>query len=288
MPLVSALPLLQAARDGRHAVGAFNAQNLEFVQGILSAAEALDSPVILQLSARTIQYGGMATLTAMARAAAQEARVPVALHLDMAGFEMNIRALAAGFTSVMVAGSNQPFAMHVEETHRVVEVAHALQVPVEGELGVRSEQSAESLLNLRLDPDLARKFVTLSGVDALAVPPARVQSRPEAPPHLDRDRLRAIVETCGVPLVLHHASQLDDTELRAAIAAGVAKVAIGTELMVAFTRAVREASVRDPDEIDPRILLAAGRSAIRDLVSSRIRLFGSAGKASLAGLTILA
>jgi fructose-bisphosphate aldolase class II len=288
VPLVSALPLLQAARDGRHAVGAFNAQNLEFVQGILAAAEALDSPVILQLSARTIQYGGMATLTAMARAAAQEARVPVALHLDMAGFEMNVRALAAGFTSVMVAGSNQPFAMHVEETHRVVEVAHALQVPVEGEFGLLGEPGRDLQTARRLDPDLVRKFVTLSGVDALAVPPARIQSSPDAAPHLDRDRLRAIVDTCGVPIVLHHASQLEDTELSVAIAVGVAKVAIGTELMAAFTRAVREASLRDPDEIDPRVLLAAGRSAIRDLVSSRIRLFGSAGKATLAGMKILA
>ncbi len=287
MPLVSALPLLQAAREGRYAVGAFNAQNLEFVQGILSAAEALESPVVLQLSSRTIQYGGMATLTAMARAAAQEARVPVALHLDMAGFEMNVRALAAGFTSVMVTGSNQPFSMHVEETHRVVEVAHALQVPVEGELGVRGEAQGDHAINNRLDPDLARKFVTLTGIDALAVPPAKMQSRPEAPPHLDRDRLRAIADTCGVPLVLHHASQLSEDELRQAIAAGIAKVAIGTELMIAFTRAVREASVRDPDEIDPRILLAAGRSAIRDLVTSRIRVFGSAGKAS-PGMKILA
>ena len=215
----------------------------------------------------------------------------MALHLDMADFEMNIRALAAGFTSLMVTGSNQPFALHVEETHRVVEAAHALGIPVEGELGLRGsnpEGSGSVGSAIQLDPDLARKFVTLSGVDALAIPPGKVQSRADGPPHLDTERLAAIADTTDVPLVLHHASNLSEAELREAIALGVSKVALGTELMAAFTRAVREASIRDPEEIDPRILLAAGRSAIRELVSSRIRLFGSAGRATRAENPILA
>jgi ketose-bisphosphate aldolase len=281
MPLVNAKPVLQAARKGRYAVGAFNAHNLEFVQGILRAAEELKAPVILQLSARAINYAGLRPMSSMVRAAAQEARVPVVMHLDHGDFEMNLRCLVAGFTSLMFDGSALPFAMNVEETHRIAEAAHVMGIPVEGELGHMAGKRDDAAPKPEdfTDPDLAQRFVTLTGVDSLAITVGAIPKLLEKTARLDIDRIRAIHAAAEVPLVLHHASGIPDDELKEAVAHGIAKVAVGTELNGAFTAALRAATARDPDQVDPRPILGAGRTAIAELVKDRIRLFGSAGKA---------
>lgn len=281
MPLVPATSILQAARAGRYAVGAFNAHNLEFVQGILRAAEELQAPVILQLSARAIHYAGLRTLASMVRAAAQQAQVPVVMHLDQGDYEMNMRCLVAGFTSLMFDGSALPFAMNVEETHRIAEAAHVMGIPIEGDLGHvgGNRQEAPAHPDGFTDPDAAQRFVTLSGVDSLAINVGSIPKMREKTARLDIPRIRALSHATGVPLVLRHSSGLPDDDLRAAIANGVAKVAVGTELNQAFTTALRQAVAKDPDQIDPRPLLGAGRLAIAEVVRTKIRLFGSAGRA---------
>lgn len=281
MPLVPATSILAAARAGRYAVGAFNAHNLEFVQGILRAAEELQAPVILQLTARAIHYAGLRTLASMVRAAAQEAQVPVVMHLDQGDFEMNIRCLVAGFTSLMFDGSALPFSMNVEETHRIVEAAHVMGIPIEAELGHPGgrRQLTPGRPDEFTDPDTAQRFVTLSGVDSLAITVGSGPKMLEKTARLDLPRIRALSHATGVPLVLRHSSGLTDDDLRAAISLGVAKVAVGTELNRAFTSALRQAVAKDPEQIDPRPLLGAGRLAIAEVVKAKIRLFGSAGKA---------
>lgn len=281
MPLVPATAVLAPARAGRYAVGAFNAHNLEFVQGILRAAEELQAPVILQLSARAIHYAGLRTLASMVRAAAQQAQVPVVMHLDQGDFEMNMRCLVAGFTSLMYDGSALPFAVNVEETHRVAEAAHVMGIPLEGELGHAGgkRQVGQTDPEAFTDPDTAQRYVTLSGVDSLAITVGSVPRMREQSARLDIPRIRALSHATGVPLVLRHSSGLTDDDLRQAISNGVAKIVVGTALNQAFTAALRQAVAKDPEQIDPRPLLGAGRSAIAEVVRAKIRLFGSAGKA---------
>ncbi|HEY9856511.1 MAG TPA: class II fructose-bisphosphate aldolase [Stenomitos sp.] len=281
MPLVPATSILQAARAGRYAVGAFNAHNLEFVQGILRAAEDLEAPVILQLTTRAIHYAGLRPLAAMVRAAAQQSQVPVVMHLDQGDYEMSMRCLVAGFTSIMFNGSALPFSMNVEETHRVAEAAHVMGIPLEGELGHAGgkRQEAPGTPDQFTDPDTAQRFVTLTGVDSLAITVGSVPRMLEKTARLDIARIRALSHATGVPLVLRHSSGIPDEDLRAAITNGVAKIAVGTEINQAFSTALRQAVLKDPDLIDPRPMLGAGRAAIAEVVRAKIRLFGSAGKA---------
>ncbi|MBO9539394.1 class II fructose-bisphosphate aldolase [bacterium] len=281
MPLVNATPILQAALRGRYAIGAFNAHNMEFVQGIIRAAEDLSAPVILQVSARAIHYAGLRSMASMVRAAAQEARVPVAMHLDHGDFDLNLKSLVAGFTSLMFDGSALPFAVNVEETRRIVEAAHVMGIPVEGELGHSGGKPNDVVGNASdyTDPDAAERFVTLTGVDSLAVTVGAIPKLLEKRPQLDIERISAIRHATGVPLVLHHSSSIPDDEVREAVAQGICKISVASELNRAFTDALRQAAAKDPDQIDPRPMLGAGRAAISEVVRGKIRLFGSAGKA---------
>lgn len=289
MPLVNATPILKAARESRYAVGAFNAHNLEFVQGILRAAEDLDSPVILHLSARAIHYAGLRPMASMVRAAAQEARVPVVMHLDHGDYEMNLKCLVAGFTSLMIDGAALPLALNIEETRRIVEAAHVMGVPVEGELGAVTGKRGDVPSGPKdyTDPDSADRFVQLTGVDSLSLVVGARPKQIEKTARLDIDRIRAIHHATGVPLVLQHASGIPDDELQEAIAHGICKVGVGTELHHAFTVALRQATAKDPDLIDPRPMLAAGRAAVAEVVRAKIRLFGTAGRARELSTSVL-
>lgn len=280
MPLVSALPWLTDAKQGRYAIGAFNAHNLEFVQGVLRAAEELESPVILQLSARAINYAGLRPMASLVRAAAQEAKVPVVMHLDHGDYEMNLRCLVAGFTSLMFDGSRMPLALNAEETRRVVEAAHVMGVPVEGELGHVGGKRVDSPTDpdLFTTPDAAQRYVALTGVDSLAIHVGQLAMR-DRPSRLDAERVRAISDATNIPLTLPHVRGLSDEELQEAIAVGICKISVGPELNEAFTKALRTASAQDPDQVDCRPLLAAGRAAVADVVRQKIKLFGSAGRA---------
>ena len=280
MPLVSALPWLRDARQKRYAIGAFNAQNLEFVQGILRAAEELRSPVILQLSARAINYAGLRPMASLVRAAAQEAQVPVIMHLDRGDYEMSLRCLVAGFSSLMFDGSRLPMALNAEETRRVVEAAHVMGVPVEGELGhaggKRADDSDEP--TRYTTSEAAQRFVALTGIDSLAIHVGPTASGVDRPGKLDVERIRLISEAAGIPLAIPNAKDLSDQELQEAIAAGVSKITVGMELNLAFTKALRQTASQDPDQVDPRPILGAARSAVAELVRKRIELFGSAGR----------
>lgn len=287
MPLVSAMPWLEDAKQRGYAIGAFNAQNLEFVQGILRAAEDLQSPVILQLSARAINYAGLRPMASLVRASAQEAKVPVIMHLDHGDYEMNLRCLVAGFSSLMFDGSRLPLALNAEETRRVVEAAHVMDVPVEGELGHVGGKRVDIPVepDLFTSPEAAQRFVALTGVDSLAIHIGQQAAGPGRLTKLDAERVQGIAAATGIPLALPHVRGLSDEELKEAINAGIAKISVGTELNEAFTRALRLAASQDPEQADPRPLLAAGRLAVAEVVRRRIQVFGSAGRAQdLAGI----
>ncbi len=283
MPLVTSKEVLEDARKRHYAVGAFNANNLEYVHAIIEAAEEERAPVILQASQGATNYAGLEHIVAMVKASADKATVPVVLHLDHGkDFLQNVRCLRAGFTSLMFDGSTLPFEENVEITKRIVEIAHACGIPVEAELGKvpqAGQVTEEEVRALMTDPEEAARFVELTGVDSLAVAVGSVHAMRQQAAKLDIPRIKKISELVGIPLVLHGASGVTDEGYHDAIPAGICKINIATELNKACMKAVREKLAKDPDVIDLRKVLMPGRQAMKDAVKGKMRLFGASGKA---------
>ncbi|GIX47559.1 MAG: tagatose-bisphosphate aldolase [Candidatus Tectimicrobiota bacterium] len=280
--LASLQVLLAAARAGGYAVGAFNVYNLEGVRAVIGAAEALRSPVILQVHPSALAHGGT-PLLALCREAAQQAAVPVAVHLDHATSASAIReALAAGVTSVMADGSHLAYADNLAFTREAVALARAHGAGVEAELGRLSGTedglSVPEYAACLTDPAQAAEFVAGTGVDALAVCIGNVHGTYRGEPRLDMARLAAIRQAVPVPLVLHGASGLPAALIAQAIALGVCKFNVNTEVRAAYLAALREGLQAAPSaELLP--LLQRAVAAMQAVVADKLRLFGSAGKA---------
>ncbi len=284
MPLVSSRELLQRAREGHYAIGAFNADNMEMLQAIVAVAEEERAPVIVQVSDPTIRYAGLSLPAAMVRTAAAEATVPVVLHLDHGtGPEQNAQALCAGFTSLMFDGSRLPYEENVAVTRGVVRLAHAAGVPVEAELGrvLNNGASPQEVAEAMTDPEQAGDFVARTGCDSLAVAAGSVHAMTASTAELDTERLRAISRRTALPLVLHGASGVAEGSVRAAIDAGVCKVNVATYLKQGFVECLRAEMAAHPDEVDFRRLFAPAREAAKERIREKMRLFGTSGCAAL-------
>lgn len=273
--------LIRAQRDG-YAVGAFNVYTLEGVRAVTAAAEALESPVMLQLLPRALEIGGL-PLVAACREACRRAAVPMALHLDHCASEAIIAAaLESGISSVMADGSHLAYEANVAFTAGVVARARRQGRAVEAELG-RLSGSEDGLTVAAYqacltDPDQALDFVRRTGVDALAVCIGNVHGRYPGPPELDFQRLAALRRQLPIPLVLHGTSGLPDAMIRRAIELGVCKFNVNTELREAGLAATRTyMSASGTQELVG--LMDAVIQAIQSPVMAKIRLFGSAGRA---------
>ncbi len=288
MPLVTSKEILRAALEGHFAVGAFNANNMEQVQGIVDAAVEERAPVILQVSQGAIRYAGLGFAAAMVKSAAAEADVPVVLHLDHGtDFDQNIRCLRAGFTSLMYDGSKQPYEDNVAVTSRVAHIAHVCGIPIEAELG-RVLQSTDGVTEDEVraamtDPAQARDFVERTGCDSLAVACGSVHAMRAAEAELDIERIKAIHAAIDIPLVLHGSSGVKEESEVEAIKYGIAKINVATMLNQAFTDALRRALGAMPDECDPRKFLLESRNAVKEVVRHKMRLFGSSGTVTSSG-----
>lgn len=284
MALVTVKTLLEAADKGKYAVGAFNCNNMEIVQAIVAAAEAEKSPVIIQASQGAIKYAGLDYVVALCNAAAKNASVPIALHLDH-GTDMDqiIKCIVGGFTSVMFDGSSKPFEENVAMTKKVIEIARAAGVSTEAELGklggIEEHINVSEREAMMTDPEEARRFVEETGVDSLAVAIGTAHGQYKFPPKLDFERLKRIKELVDVPIVLHGSSGVPAEDLITAISLGVRKVNIDTNIREAFCWTLRDAIMKNPDELDPRKLLKPAREAMTEVIREKIRIFGSNGKA---------
>ena len=284
MSLVTLREVLAQAQEGNYAVGAFNANNLEIVQAIMAAAESQNSPVIIQASQGAIKYAGLEHISAMVRAAAATVSVPVVLHLDHGtDFDQVMRCIHAGFTSVMIDASQYPLAENIARVKKVVEVAQAVGVSVEAELGriggTGDQVSVSEAEAFFTDPKEAVHFVEETGVDALAVSIGTAHGPYKGEPKLDLERLSKIKELCTLPIVLHGASGVPEDAIRAAIERGVCKINIDTELRQTFTARMRQVIAEKPAEIDPRKILGPAREALQQAVEAKMTLFGSKGQA---------
>lgn len=284
MPLVPAQELLTAAEVGGYAVGAFNCNNMEIVQAIIGAAEEEQAPVIIQASQGALNYAGLNYITALVRAAAEQASVPVVLHLDHGiDFDQVVRCIRSGFTSVMIDGSRLPLEENIAITNKVLEMARPIGVTVEAELGkiggTEDTVSVDVKDAVFTDPNEARYFVEKTGVDSLAIAIGTAHGKYQGVPCLDFKRLRKIREQVRVPIVLHGSSGVPDQAIREAISLGVRKVNIDTDIRQSFVSAARVFMEQHPHEIDPRKILRPAREAAKKTIKEKIRLFGSSQKA---------
>ncbi|MBE3571765.1 MAG: class II fructose-bisphosphate aldolase [Moorella humiferrea] len=281
--LTSATELLGRAQRGNYAIAAFNFHNLEILQAIIETAEAEKAPVILQITPTYLEKIGATAAAAMAREAAAAAKVPVALHLDHSdSFKWIIWALAHGFTSVMIDASKLPLAENIALSRKVAEAAHATGAAAEAELGHIGgvEDSIDDLGNADAglaDPNEAARLVQESGIDALAPALGTAHGLYTSEPKIDFERLDKIRALVRVPLVLHGGSGIPDNMVREAIATGIAKVNIGTELKVAWADAVKGALAVGITE--PWQVAVKAREAVREVVRQKITLCGCDGKA---------
>lgn len=282
MPLVTTEKMLLDAQAGGYAVGAFNVENMEMVQAVVAAAEELRSPVIMQTTPSTVKYASLAYFYANAKAAAESASVPVAIHLDHgSSFELAMQALRTGYTSIMIDGSHSVFEENIAVTKAVVDACAPSGVPVEAELGKvgGKEDDLDGGAGGYTDPEEAAEFVQRTGVSSLAVAIGTAHGVYAGEPKLDLDRLSEIRKVVDIPLVLHGASGLTDEAVMESIRRGICKVNFATELRIAFSDGVKKVLAEAPDTFDPKKYNAVGRENVKQLVMNRMKVCGSDGKA---------
>lgn len=275
MTLVTTKEMLQDAYANRYAIGAFGAHNLEIIKAVIAGAESVGAPVILQTTSSTYKYVGMPYMMAMAKAAAEQASVPVALHLDHGeSFDTVMKCLRAGYTSVMIDGSTLPFDDNVKIVKRVVEAASPIGIPVEAELGtigcVEDDLIVDNRFAMFTDPGMAGRFVRETGIDSLAPAFGTAHGAYKEEPDLQFDLLQKIREATDVPLVMHGASGVSEESVKKAIGIGVAKVNFSTELKDLFAEQLRNFFLEHPTENDPRKYFLPAREALIKLVEKKI------------------
>lgn len=285
--MVSMKEMLQQALAGKYAVGQFNLNNLEFTQAILQAAQQEQAPVILGVSEAYIPYmGGLPCIVGMVKSLIEHygITVPVALHLDHGtSYDLCIRAIHAGFTSVMIDASHHTLEHNIEVTRQVTQAAHVLGVSVESELGRITGREDDLVVDeaegmYAVVEDCVR-LVRETGIDCLAPALGSVHGPYRGQPKLGFERMAEIRKLTGLPLVLHGGSGLPDEEIRQAIACGTAKINVNTDNQIACTAAIRSFLNEHPEAYDPRNYLVPAREAIIASVRAKIQLFGSTGKA---------
>lgn len=308
MPLVSTKEMFEKAYKGGYAIGAFNVNNMEIVQGIVDAAKEEQSPLILQVSAGARKYAKHIYLIKLVEAALADTDLPIALHLDHGDtFELCKDCIDGGFTSVMIDGSKYDFKENVALTKKVVEYAHAHGVVVEAELGrlagVEDDVNVSANDAIFTDPEQAAEFVHLTGVDSLAIAIGTSHGayKFKGTPYLDFDRLEKVGKLLpNFPIVLHGASSVlpefvkkcnefggdipgaqgvPEEMLRKAASMAVCKINIDTDLRLAMTATVREYLTKNPGEFDPRKYLGPARDAIKGMVQHKIKdVLGSSNR----------
>ncbi|MFF2890209.1 class II fructose-1,6-bisphosphate aldolase [Paenibacillus sp. NPDC057967] len=284
MPLVSMNEFLPQAKANKFAVGQFNMNNLEFAQATVEAAMEENSPFIYGVSEGALKYMGIEFTVAMAEAAAKKSGLPIALHLDHgSSFEVAMKCIRAGFSSVMFDGSHYGLEENIQLTKEVVKAARAMGVSVEGELGtiggVEDDLSVDEADATLAKPEEAIRFYEETGVDCLAIAVGTAHGMYSGEPKIHYDIIQKVASAIPVPVVLHGGSGVPDEAIRLSIAAGVGKINVNTENQVACTNAIREVLGAKADVIDPRKYLTPARAAMKAVIQEKIRLFGSNNQA---------
>lgn len=281
MPLTTTVSMLRKAQEQGFAVGAFNVENMEMAQAIISAAEELRAPVILQTTPSTVRYAGTGMYAAMVAALAQEASVPVAMHLDHGdSFALCAQALRSGYTSVMIDGSKLPLEENIALTYKVSEMCAVVGVPVEGEIGRvgGKEDDLESDGGYTI-PEEAVRFEKESGLFSMAVGVGTAHGFYKEKPQLNKELITTLRGMLQAPMVLHGASGLSDEDVKDCIRRGICKVNFATELRAAYTEGVKAVLAENPKTFDPKAYGKEARQRVKALVMERMLVCGCDGKA---------
>ncbi len=285
MALVSMKEMMIKGKKEGYAIGQFNINNLEYTQAILQAAEEEQSPVILGVSEGAARYmSGFKTVVKMVEGLMEDLNitVPVAIHLDHgSSFDKCKEAIDAGFTSVMIDASAQPFEDNVRITKEVVDYAHAKGVSVEAELGVVGGQEDDVIAEgvIYADPAECKELVDRTGIDCLAPALGSVHGPYKGEPNLGFKEMEEISSQSDLPLVLHGGTGIPLKDVQRAISLGTAKINVNTENQIEGTKTVREVLAKDTEVYDPRKYLAPMRETIKQTVIGKMREFGSSQKA---------
>ncbi|MHB1703164.1 MAG: class II fructose-1,6-bisphosphate aldolase [bacterium] len=308
MPLISAKAILDDANKKNYAVGAFNANNMEFLQAIFSAANSEKSPIIIAASEGAMKYAGAKMMYSMVKTLSDEyPNIPVALHLDHgSNIKAVMTAVKAGFTSVMIDASHFPYEENLKLTKQIVGICHPVGISVEAELGrlqgVEDNVSVAERDAVLVNPNEAHDFVEASDIDFLApaIGTSHGAFKFKGEAKLDFERLKKVKELTGIPLVLHGASSVPEAAskkfeefggdlkgakgvpfdvLKEAVKFGINKVNTDTDLRIAFIAKVRESMVNDKSQIDPRKIFGPARDYVVEVITERMKVLGSSGRA---------
>lgn len=283
MELMTTKQILKKAQEEHYAVGAFNVENMEMVMAVISAAEEMNAPVIMQTTPSTVSYAGLDYFLANVKVAASRANVPVAIHLDHgSSFELASQAFRTGYTSIMIDGSHGDFESNVKLSKSVVDMCKSSGIAVEAELGKvggKEDDLDGGDGDIYTDPLEAKEFVERTGVDSLAIAIGTAHGMYKGEPKLDLDRLSAIREAVSVPLVLHGGSGIPDSKVQEAIRRGICKVNYATELRIAYTDGIKKYLSENPDAIDPKKYNKAGFDEVKKFVKEKMRVCGCENKA---------
>ena len=278
MSFVTSEKMLLDAQKGGYAVGAFNVENMEMVMAVIAAAEELRAPLMLQTTPSTIKYAGLDMYLANVKAAAERASVPVCLHLDHGdSFDLAMRALRTGYTSIMIDGSHNVFEENIAVTKAVADACRPSGIPVEAELGKvggKEDDLDGGEGNGYPDPLEAKEFVERTGVTSLAVAIGTAHGVYKGVPKLDLDRLAEIRKVVDIPLVLHGASGLSEEAVVESIKRGICKVNFATELRIAYTDGVKEFLAANPDAFDPKKYGKVAMEHVKAIVETRMKMCG--------------
>lgn len=311
MPLVNSKKMFEAAYKGGYAIGAFNVNNMETIQGIVNAGKAQNAPLILQVSSGARKYANPKYLKHLVLAAEEDSGLPIVLHLDHGDcFDLCKSCIDNGFTSVMIDASKYEFAKNIEITKEVVAYAHDRNVTVEAELGklagIEDDVKVHSDDAMFTDPDEVYEFATKTGIDSLAIAigtsHGAYKFKPGQKPQLRFDILEEVGKRLpGFPIVLHGASSVPqefvktinefggkmpdavgvpEDQLREAAKLAVCKINIDSDIRLAMTGSIRKFFVEHPDKFDPREYLKVARANVKELVRHKLKdVLGCAGKA---------
>lgn len=282
MAFVNAKELLIKADKEGYAVGAFNVENMEMVMAVVKAAEEMNAPAILQTTPSTVKYAGLPMYYANVKAAAENASVPIALHLDHgSSFELAMQALRCGYTSIMIDGSQKSFEENVAISKMVVDACSPSGIPVEAELGKvgGKEDDMECDTPGYTEPQDAMEFVKKTGISSLAVAIGTAHGIYKGEPKLDLERLSEIRKLVSIPLVLHGASGVPDETVKECIRRGISKVNFATELRIAYSDGVKKYLEENPKVFDPKKYGVVGMECVTKVVKEKIEICGSKNKA---------
>jgi tagatose bisphosphate family class II aldolase len=284
MALVNPMKFMKIAQEKGVGIAAFNVHNMETIQAVMEGAAEENSPVIIQTTPGTLKHAGIHNIAALVKAEAELYDIPVALHVDhCSSFETIINCIKYGYTSVMIDSAKLPYNENVAMVKKVVEVAHFASVFVEAEIGriggVEDDMFVNDADKAFTIPSEAKAFAEQTGIDSLAIAIGTAHGMYKGEPKLDFERLSAIRNIVGIPLVLHGASGVQDESIKEALRRGIVKINIATELKLPMAEAIKECFCKNPNESDPRNYMGAAKLAVKAVVKQKIRLCSSSGLA---------